>query len=189
MNFIHNTERWFGTDAALLTYFETYFHKNTMGTFKVPSSTLARFNNFQDDADKWRLINNLGNIAIDVIASSPKGKKLKQLPWSRIEVDSQDKLKEAVCEMIQHMVLNRTIWEKINTSSIQTPSFSMSADLVSWLLTADMIGHIARTSLEASGINEYEWMYEGQLYTELQNGNIKLLAKADLDTLPEVTNY
>ncbi len=189
MNFIHNTERWFGTDAALLTYFEVSFLKNTIGTFKVPSSTLARYNNFATDKDKWDLINHLGNISIDIITSSAKGKKLKQLPWSRLEQDTQYKLKEAVCEMIQHMVLNRTIWEKINTSTVQTPTFSMSSDLVSWLLTSDMIGHIARTSIEVSGVNDYEWMFYGEMVKQTQNGNIKVIAKADLDTLPEVVNY
>ncbi len=189
MKFIHNIPKWFGTEDALLNYFEGNFNKNTIGKFKVPSSTLTRFNNFADDIDKWTIINNLGEIAIDVIASSPKGKKLRNIPWARLETDTQDKLKEGVCEMIQHMILNRTIWEKVNSSSVQTPTFSMSSDLVSWLLSADMVGHIARTSLEASGINEYDWLFYGEMIQETANGNIKVIAKADLDTLPEVVDY
>ncbi len=176
-----NIQSWFGGGADLLTYFENNFEKNTIGTFKAPASAVKRVPVRED------LIESLGNIMVSALVAGPKSGNLKTIPFNFLEADTQKHLKEAVCEGIQHMVMNRNVWERINSSSVTTSNFTLNTDSTGWLLTADMFGQIARTAVVASGIRDYEWVVEDQLFTGSTNGNVKIIGKADLDTIKLLT--
>lgn len=185
---IHNVDTWFGSDdnQSLLNYFENTFSKNTIGEFKAQHSVANRFNDLQTQDDKAKLINALGNIFIDGLLGSPKGYMVKQIPFTWLEDDTKFVFKESLCEAIQHCVLNNQIWEKINSSNVSTPDFTISSDSTSWLLTADIFGQYYRVALSQSGIETYEWVEENVLWQNTTNGNVKIVGKADKETIKEL---
>lgn len=63
-----------------LTYFETVFRTNTIGKFKAPASTVARFNGFKTLADRKAAAENIANIYI-AAASKMKAKQLYVLKF------------------------------------------------------------------------------------------------------------
>lgn len=180
----HNAKTW----GISITEFETSFKNNTIGTFKAPSSTVKNFNNFATDADKTKAFMAIANTYIDALRTTSKGKSLNKLSWDWLQKDTKDFLKEGVYGAIQHAVLNRQIWEKINTSSISTPNFSMSIDSQNWLLTNDVFGKFVHNSLTLSGVDEYEWVTEEELLTITNSttGRIEIIGKADLEKIAEL---
>lgn len=149
----HNTATWF-KDKDILDYFKDDFEKNTFGKgqFKVSETIYKNFNNNLADA-----IVSLGNIIIGGLVSHPKFKRISNdVEFDWLLPETQWELKQAVCEGIQHLVKNRTFYEKVVGSGITGGTFTYSKDTNSWLLKSDIFGKIAEHSILASGIADYK---------------------------------
>ncbi len=178
----HNVETWFGADDALWDFYQNQFRGNTSGGFKAPRSMLRRFNNFATKADIVKAINSLGEVYIQGIVHL-KYKQLKRTPFIMFEEDTRDYLMQAVCEAIQFAMFNEQVYERVNASTVSTPSFTLNRDTTNWMLTMDMYGKMAWNLIQNSGIDEYYWVTEDVLFTDTLNGNVKLIGKGDLVNL------
>ncbi len=180
----HNSKTW----DITITGFEdsTVFVGNTIGTFKVQSSMIKRFNDFANATDKERAFNAIADTFIHGLINTAKSKVLKTIPFDALEDDTRYYLQQAAYGAIQHAILNRTIWEQLNTSGITTPNFTINSDSTNWLLQEDKFGSFVKDAIANSGIAEYEWVTEDYLYTATGNGNVKVIARADLEQIKKI---
>lgn len=171
----HDATTWF--EDKFLDFFEKDFKGNTMGTMKFPKSTLKNFDE-NDITSINKLANNLANIWISAIARNKD--ILNQTEFIYFEKDTQESLKQAVAEAVQHAIYNRDIWERVNASTVSY-SGTFAMDTTGWLLSTDMFGKNAWNLIQNSGIDDYAW-YDDKyvLYEQLQNGNLKLLKVEDI---------
>lgn len=103
---------------------------------------------------------------------------LRRHEWMEFEADTRQALKYAVYNAIEYSCLNRQLWENINESSISAPNFSIQANTVSWLITADMVGTKSWNWLIISGIEDYDDDFaEDVVYYTTRNKNTKYISR------------
>ncbi len=177
----HNMEVWFSevldsTNTTPMSWFESQFKNNRLGTFKAPRTVIKRFN---DGNDLSKFFNALGQSYIELaIKMKPK---LKMIPFSMLEKQDRENWREYVCEQIQHAVTNRQTFQIINASNISTSSFTMNVDTTPWAFTADMLSMHGRNLIQNTEIDLYDIVDENVLYTETHNGNVKVLRTIEMN--------
>ncbi len=163
-------------------YFENTFKRNTMGTLKMPSSVIR---------NSQKTIEELGEAIaqtyLDVIIRL-KYTVLRNVKFSWLLPQDMEALQEALCGAVQHAIVNRNVFERLNASSISTNTFSISEDTTNWLLTKDALGMYAWSTLQSTGIDEYEIVCEDDMdfFIQTNNGNIQILGKYDLEKVEEL---
>lgn len=178
----HDIDNWF-KNINLIDYFENSFKKNTMGVFNAPFSTNKNFNSNKDI-----IIKRLVDIAITQITqATPLKAKFNQLQWIWLMEDTRFCLMQAVMEQVQFMVNNRLIWEKINSSNIESPnSFKITNESQNFLLKTDAISRIAKDLIDESGIKDYHLLTPDEFIYQDDQGQIYVVGKVDLDKIKEL---
>lgn len=178
MEILHNTETWFGSDKGFIDYFEQEFKNNKLGTLKFPATHVNRFTDSSTGIfNKEKAAASIANDYINAIHRY-KYKQLSRLKFDwLVQGGTQNMLRDAVCEAVQHAITNRNIFEIVNASSVSTPSFSMNRDTPGWLLSADMMGKSGWTNLQISNIEKYKVVTEDVLATETANGNTIIIGR------------
>lgn len=153
-----------------------------MGKLKFPASTIASIGikEGQPGFDKAfkDLANNIANIWISAIHNlkSP----LREIEFNELETDTQYLLRQAVAEAVQHAVLNKNVWERVNASSVSYAG-TFAVDTTGWLLTVNMFGQIAINLIQTSGIDDYEVVYDkNEIVGYTANGNTRIIKETTL---------
>ncbi len=192
-----------------LTEYELGNWGTAVNNFRVPNSVIKRFriqawvNNTTGDIlktnpndtinyteqyifDKDKAFSEMCFTYINAIVASYA--ILRETPFAFFESDTKDFLRKAIYNAIEYSSMNNQFWENVNGSSISTPNFTINQEVVSWLLTKDMIGRKADNLITNSGLTEYKWV-RGDVFKEsTPNGNIKIIGKVDLEELPNLAN-
>ncbi len=177
---LHSTQELFPN--GFKTYFENSFKRNTMGTLKFSSSTIR---NSQFTVEE--LGESIAQQYIDIVVKMMYP-LLRNIKFSWLLPDDLEALRESVCSAVQHCLLNRNVFERLNSSSISTNTFSVNEDNTNWLLNKDMLGNYAWTTLRSTGIDEYKLVSDEDLgfFTETANGNYQLVGYISEDTMKEL---
>lgn len=179
----HNMETWFSevidtNDAtkadSLIDWFENYFKHNRLGTFKVPHTTLRRW-----EGNEEGFFASIGLGYIDLIKKLKP--KLKSIPFAMLEAEDRETLREYIGEQIQFAMTNKQVFQIVNGSNISTPSFTINTDTTPWAFTVDMLSNRGKVLMQNAEIDLYDIVDEGVLYQETQNNNIKVLRLIDLE--------
>lgn len=171
---------------GFVRYFENEFQRNTLKTLKAPATVVRRWNNFASDDDKEVFYSNMAQKYIDALSAYKK--KFRIIPWIWFESDTQEITRELICEAVQFCMYNNDVWERVNGSTISTPSISIGVDTQGWLLTIDMFGLHAKNMIKVASYDDYELVEDGFFHTQIQ-GEYKILGRitqATLAALPEL---
>lgn len=191
MSKLHTVEKWFWksgkyTELELLNYFENDFKENIMGRFKASHSIVKQFNNFKTDKDRASVINAIGQTIINMILGTPTGRPLRKIPLSFLLKEDADELRTALCQEIQHLAQNRQFWERVNQSSMTTGSFTINSDATTWLINSDVFGQFAKTTLENSGIDQYEYVTDDEYIKIVKLGNVVTIGRVPTDQMKKL---
>ncbi len=113
---------------------------------------------------------------------------LRRIKFGWLPEHTQKYLREAVYEAVQHALLNRQVWEKINTSTVNSGGLSVSNESTGWLITLNMFGKRGLNKLIKSEIEEYKIVNEGQMNVLLttEKGNIEVIGQFDPNNIKEL---
>lgn len=161
---------------------------SAISTFKAPNSVIKRFRTTNvvgtDIFDVERAFN---EIAITYIISLKSSFQiLRDVPFKKFDEDTKQYLRMAVYAAIEYCVLNNQVWERVNSSTVSTPNFSMTSEQVGWLTSRDMLGMKAEGFVTLSELKNYEWATEDDIWTRTDKGNIIILGKQDITNVKEL---
>lgn len=179
MNVKHDVSTWFGKNKNdFVTYYNDIFDRKTLGNELAFPQGIAKQFNISDDKSYFNLCNSVANTWISVIFKI-KQAILAKTDFNLFEEDTKEALRKAVCEAVQNAIMNRNIWERTNGSSLSGGNFNLALDVPAWVFTSDGVSKFAWTLIQTSGIDEYEWIGDDDIYYTTINGNVKVISKME----------
>ncbi len=185
-----DTSTWFvdstNNNIDLLNFFDSDFIGKNMANIKGQHSIIKEFGDLLTDDNKRKFLAFVANNAIKYIISSSKGQILKKIPFHWLRDFQQYHLRQAVMELVQHLIRNRQLWEKTSTSSFQSATISVSQDINTWLVSNDAISRLCWNSIDMSKIGNTKIIPAKDVMTYTANGNVLILGSISDDTMKEL---
>lgn len=173
---------------GFLNYFENDFTGNVIKSLKFPSST-ATWWDFSLQTDLEKLANNFANKWLNIFIKI-KYDKVRLVP---VEAFSNDEagiynLRHFICEQVQHTLLNKNIYERVNASQENSAGGNtISSDTSAYVWVISMLSKEGQSYLQNTEIDQWEWIGEDEVFYQTRSGNIiEIKGKADLSLVEDL---
>ncbi len=169
------------TYGVSATDFETNGWGNPINTLKFPASYVKRWTNSSGTFDSDGAFNEILINSINVIRSVKPFLMSIDTYWDQMPESLTSFVKGAIYQVAVHLILNRNLWERINTSGTQVPNFTQTVDTTGWLVPVDMLSQFSNNLLRGSEIDQYELIDTGDRYAvqETFDNNYQLVGTID----------
>lgn len=173
---------------GFINYFENEFTGNVINSLKFPSTT-TQWWDFSQQKDLEKLADNFANKWLNIFIKI-KYDKVRLLPIEAFVSDANgiNNLRHFICEQVQHTLLNKNIYERVNASQENSAGGNtISSDTSAYVWVVSMLSKEGQSYLQNTEIDAWEWIGDDEVFYQTRSGNIiEIKGKADLSQVEDL---